>query len=129
MVSIPAVEITSTNEVWNSNNVLLGYAPRYYDYKTSYDQVHGAFLEQTEANSFGTWVAPFDDSYIEKFASSVIGATGLVSSFFKVNPAVLNPIFTNQITDGSDMSKEQLMINSSFEIRSVRNLDYNGLPY
>ena len=45
----------------------------------------------------------------------------------KVNPSILNPIFA--VWANGKESTDQLLINTAFDIKAVRNLDYNGLPY
>lgn len=98
----------------------LGYAPRYYDYKTSVDVVTGAFT-----NSLAYWAAPLTSAYVNKF--SVGDIKKLSSSFFKVNPSILNTIF-GVAADGTYLS-DNLLITAYADIKAVRNLDYDGLPY
>lgn len=105
----------------------LGYAPRYYDYKTSVDVVRGAFNA-----SLSHWCSSLTQEYlIEYLQNSItdIANTGkfITSLFFQVNPAYLNPIFYLE-ADGS-AETDQFLCNSYFDIKAVRNLDYNGLPY
>lgn len=103
----------------------LGYAPRYWEYKTSVDVVRGAFLE-----SLSHWVAPISTDYINEYFNSTSndGSTSLIDgSFFRVNPSILNPIFYTVADDTVDT--DQFLCNSFFDIKAVRNLDYNGLPY
>ena len=120
MVSVPLVELTNTQSVSFSD--LLGYAPRYYDYKQAVDEVHGAFR-----GSLSHWVAPVTDSYLVNFLNSYGSPNSLDYKFFKVNPSTLNPIFVSDAN--SELSTDQLLVNTSFDITAVRNLDRNGLPY
>lgn len=121
MVSVPLVELTNSSSVTGfASNGLLGYAPRYYDYKQAIDEVHGAFR-----NSLGAWVAPVSDTYINNFLNGQ--GNGLTYNWFKVNPSTLNPIFTQDAT--STTESDQLLINASFQLTAVRNLDRDGLPY
>lgn len=122
MVSVPLVELTNSSAASQfTANGLLGYAPRYYEYKQAIDEVHGAFR-----NTLGSWVAPVSDSYITNYISQ-LGFNGLTYQFFKVNPATMNPIFALAADSGTD--SDQLLVNASFDITAVRNLDRNGLPY
>lgn len=127
MVKVPVVELTNSrlDGVTISADAQLGYAPRYIDYKTDIDEVHGAFFN----GGLQHWVAPFDDSYIKSFFESFYSNsfTGLVWPFMKVNPAVVNPIFA--VNADSDVSTDQLLCNCYFDVKAVRNLDVNGLPY
>lgn len=120
MVSVPLVELSNSSSVSNFTG-LLGYAPRYYEYKQAIDEVHGAF-----AGDLGSWVAPVSDSYISSYINGS-GTNGINYQFFKVNPGTLNPIFA--LNADSSVSSDQLLVNASFDITAVRNLDRNGLPY
>jgi len=90
----------------------MGYAPRYIEYKTAVDKIHGAF-----ERSLGYWVAPY----------SAILPSKLDYSVFKVYPGVLDNIFTQSVD--SFVDTDQLLCNVFFDIKSVRNLDYYGLPF
>lgn len=108
----------------------LGYVPRYIDYKTAYDEINGAFRKQQDG--LNDWVAPLTNAYFESYfadlASEGLGAAdSLTYQFFKVNPNILNPIF--DVNADSSVSTDQLWVNSAFDIKAVRSLDRNGLPY
>lgn len=123
MVQVPTIELTNRG-VRDVFPELLGYAPRYYDMKTAVDEVHGAFID----GGLGAWVAPLDYSYFLRYLENGdLGRDGLDYTFFKVNPATLNPIFV-AAADSSNET-DQLLINASFELTAVRNIDRNGLPY
>lgn len=103
----------------------LGYAPRYIDYKTSVDRCHGAFTDTLKY-----WLAPLDMDYFMKYYSNVNSTSEsyqLDSTFFMVNPSVLDYIFTANASGSWD--SDQLLVNSYHDVKVVRNLDYNGLPY
>lgn len=99
----------------------LGYAPRYIDYKTSVDIVTGAFT-----GSLKYWSAPMTSAYLKKFTGSG-NLAKLSSSFFKVNPSILDTIFA--VNADATMSTDNLLVGAFADIKAVRNLDYNGLPY
>ncbi len=124
MTQLSVTELTTNVKDSSRLEWLLGYVPRYYDYKTAIDKIHGAFID----GGLDAWVAPFSDDYIRKFVDSWTDQHSIVFyPFFKVNPAVLEPIFM-AVTDGQT-SSDQLLVNSYFDIKAVRNLDVNGLPY
>ena len=133
MIKIPFVELTNERtDVGHIEEDLLGFAPQYYDYKMQYDEVKGAFAY----GGLGAWVAPFKQEYLNQYLTSVQQAFGTYNveyHFFKINPNVMNPIFVDQldpdIIASSELSSDQLLINCAFDIKSVRNLDRNGLPY
>lgn len=124
MVSVPIIELTNDWEATQTD--LLGYAPRYYDYKTDYDEVHGAFYNGGLQN----WVAPVNDEFIREYFYNVreqLGSNQLTWQWFKVNPAVVDAIFGRDSDD--DVDSDHLRVNASFKITRVTNLDRNGLPY
>lgn len=106
-----------------SSDLTMGYLPRYYNWKTSYDYVLGAFTT-TEKE----WVAPITPAIWKNMLSTV---TTLSSSFtynvFKVNPSVLDSIF--QVNANSKWDTDPFLINCAFDVKVVRNLDYSGMPY
>ena len=127
MVSIPTIELMNREVPAQLLKTFLGYAPQYYEYKTAYDECHGGFGPHGTSKA---WVTPIDESYIKSYADAVlsIGRRDFVTMYFlKVPPAVLDPIFAVQADLSLDT--DQFLINSYFDIKSVRNLDYNGLPY
>lgn len=129
MVAVPLVELTTTFMPTGGTSVddtLLGYAPRYIDYKTSYDLVHGAFFN----GGLDAWVAPIDKNYINEYLQNLGAAlaNGAFNyHFFKIPPSVLNTIFA--VNADSSVATDQLLVNAAFDIKAVRNLDRNGLPY
>lgn len=108
---------------------VLGYAPRYIDYKTSIDTSVGAFKR-----SLAHWVVSYgtddllgdlgttNDDAPQPNASNMIDYT-----FMKVSPSLLDPIFVEAA--GDDMNSDQFLCSTFFDIKAVRNLDVNGLPY
>lgn len=102
----------------------LGYVPRYYQYKTSIDRVLGAF-----SDTLNYWVAPVDNEQL--VISDILGdassGSQITYNFFKVNPHLLDNIFGFAANDGN--MYDQLLINAYFNVKAVRNMDYNGLPY
>ncbi len=128
MVSVSLIELTT--QFVPELKGLLGYAPQYYEYKSAYDECHGGFNSSTAPLSLKSWVAPIDKDYIQSYLESVAQTgfnTLLTYYFFKVPPAILDNIMVVHAND--DVSTDQLLVNSYFDIKSSRKLDYNGLPY
>ena len=125
MVQVPMIEMT--NDIELNDGRLLGYAPRYYDYKTDVDEIHGSARNRNSA-----WVAPFNDQYLKMLLYPDFNAQESIRDisfeFFKVNPFILDPIFAAQTASDSTTDTDQLLINCYFDVKAVRNLDYNGLP-
>ncbi len=133
------------SQVKRAQNIFpLGYAPRYVEYKTAVDEVHGGFMsmpkEFIEQQGFPAWVAPLNYTWLDKFCNNTdpIRGKGLTYVDFKVKPTVLDSIFSGTIAHTSEdgvvtydnsLSTDQLLCNVFFDFKAVRNLDYNGLPY
>lgn len=106
-----------------SSDYTMGYLPRYYSWKTSYDYVLGAFTT-TEKE----WVAPITPAIWKNMLSTVSTASSSVTyNIFKVNPSVLDSIF--QVNADSKWDTDPFLINCAFDVKVVRNLDYSGMPY
>lgn len=106
-----------------SADFTMGYLPRYYSWKTSYDYVLGAFTT-TEKE----WVAPITPSIWKNMLSTVsTGSSSVTYNIFKVNPSVLDSIF--QVDASSKWDTDPFLINCAFDVKVVRNLDYSGMPY
>ena len=106
-------------------DLTLGYVPRYADYKTSVDVVHGAFNKSLEY-----WVSPLTTDYLRAYFDAVetkYGSARITYEFFKVNPSILDNLFG--VNADSSVDTDQFLVNSFFDTKAVRNLDYNGLPY
>lgn len=104
----------------------LGYAVRYIDYKTSYDKIRGGF----QSTDLSSWCAPISDNYFIEYVKKWVTTVNpelYKYAWMKVNPQVLDTIFGVEVD--STLSTDQFLINSAFDIKAVRNLDVNGLPY
>ena len=112
-ISSPSVDV--------DNEPTIGYVPRYIAAKTAVDRVCGGF-------SFGLndWVAPIDDEYLKAFFESHKG-WDINYNFFKASPKLLDSIFG--VNSDSYVETDQFRVNAYFDIKAVRNLDYNGMPY
>lgn len=128
MQSIP-LSMFSNNDIEVVSGVVdasftMGYLPRYYNWKTSYDYVLGAFTT-TEKE----WVAPIGSSLWKSMLQTITASPSASFSynFFKVNPSVLDSIF--QVNADSKWDTDPFLINCAFDVKVVRNLDYSGMPY
>lgn len=127
MQSIPISVFSNSDKEYvpgfNSPDFTMGYLPRYYNWKTSYDYVLGSFTT-TEKE----WVSPISPSLWRVMLSTISGTSGQFTyNFFKVNPSVLDSIF--QVNADSKWDTDPFLINCSFDVKVVRNLDYSGMPY
>lgn len=127
MQSVPiSMYSNSNNELvtgFASPDYTMGYLPRYYNWKTSYDYVLGSFTT-TERE----WVAPITPVIWKNMLSTVTtNSSSVTYNIFKVNPSVLDSIF--QVNADSKWDSDPFLINCAFDIKVVRNLDYSGMPY
>lgn len=135
MQSMPLVQLMNPLQSFaNASGLVLGYVPRYIDYKTSVDQSVGGFKR-----TLNSWVISYgnesvknqvtlpDDAPPVEPSEPVPSVTPMNFTFFKVNPNCLNPIFA--VEANSDMSTDQFLCSSFFDVKAVRNLDTDGLPY
>lgn len=124
----PSSEGTATDNQSIYHYKTFGYVPRYAEYKTSIDQVVGAF-----SSTLRYWSAPVDKTYIHNYMQSLAKFYGSNSyptatyMLFKVNPHILDSIFVGNADSSFD--SDTFLINSYHDIKVVRNLDRDGLPY
>lgn len=103
------------------NNALTdtyGYAPRYCEYKTSFDRVDGAF------NSvLSSWVTGYDSDLLFKWSNGI----GQISQLFICRPSICYPIFQEQLSLCT--ANDKIFVGSVNTCVAVRNLSVHGLPY
>ena len=106
----------------------LGYAPRYFPFKTDYDRSVGAF-----SRSLQYWCLPFNDQ-AALAANSVdfpdnpnVESNSIKAGFFKIDPKCVDTLFAVKAGDTPDT--DQLLGSCMITCRAVRPLDVNGLPY
>lgn len=138
MESLPSELLTNkriqseTQSKYNSP-FIIGYVPRYIDYKTDIDKSIGAFK-----SSLSNWIISYSDTTVYNGINSESNPMGTTLptiplnavidyTFLKVNPASVNPLFG--VAAGDDVDTDQLLASTFFDVKAVRNLDVNGLPY
>ena len=132
MESVNLLELFNSDSAFQDINPdfttsILGYAPRYYELKTDIDEVCGAFTTTLQQ-----WVAPINPNYLKAwFDKSVnpsdLGSLNINYNWFKINPSILDNIFIRKADSAWD--SDQLWIAAYFDIKAVRNFDYDGMPY
>ena len=125
MESVPAVELMNSDLYSNVNSAdkILGYNPRYYNWKTKIDRIHGAFT-----TTLKDWVAPIDDSFLYSlFGGNLSTYKGVTWPFFKVNPNTLDDIFSVKVD--STWETDQLLVNCNVGCYVTRPLSADGVPY
>lgn len=111
-----------------SPDLYFGYAPQYYNWKTTLDKSMGEFRK-----SLKTWIIPFGDADLLA-ADSVdfpnnenVEPDSVKAGFFKVSPSCLDNLFAVKVD--SDTATDQFLCSTFFDVNVVRSLDPNGLPY
>lgn len=130
MQSVPLVWLTNPSEkVAAAPYMKLGYAPRYIEYKTSFDTSVGGFKR-----SLNSWIMSYNnDSLLSQVGSGTLkpeppfADSYMNYSALKVNPNSVDPIFA--VNADSTFDTDQFLCSTFFDIKAVRNLDVDGLPY
>lgn len=107
----------------------LGYAPRYFDLKTSYDILLGGFNPYF-GGTLQNWVTPIDPKQL--LPNRDPGTTlpfNLYADYwsFKINPHVVDNLFVAKADDTYD--SDPLHVTAFFDFKAVRNFNRSGLPY
>lgn len=103
-----------------SESLVLGYAPRYYGYKTKLDKVFGQFVGN---GIFRTWSSQRSDvtSY---FDTTLAPSEPLPLRFLYINPA----LFDYNFNVGIDVSP-QFQCDMYYDVDAVRPMSVIGLPF
>lgn len=104
------------------NLSVVGYAPRYWNYKTAIDKIHGGFTGvEGGLTDVGltNWVIPRQQ--LEQDA-----AFGMERKVLYVNPNSLNNIFALAY-DGT-VNRDYFLVNDYFDVKSIRPMSVLGLP-
>ena len=107
----------------SSSNKTIGYVPRYIEYKTRVDLVHGEFesFNETSSPTNGTlsaWCAPRQTQL-----SSTLLPT---NAFFKIRPNIFNNI--SSVAFKGDESEDIFIVDFRANVQAVRPMSVSGLP-
>lgn len=109
---------------------VLGWIPRYTEYKTHIDEVHGQLNGNIYRSASGqptlsSWTAPrlagFEDDKASYWCKD-----GLSKNFFFVNPALYNSIFVNQYE--GFQNQDQFICEVSNNVQAVLPMSVSGEP-
>ena len=109
---------------------VLGWIPRYAEYKTHIDEVHGQlngniFRSSSGEPTLSSWTAPrlagFEDDQASYWCKD-----GLSKNFFYINPALYNSIFVNQYE--GFQSQDQFICEVSNNVQAVLPMSVSGEP-
>lgn len=99
------------------NNSILGFVPRYQEYKCGRDIVFGEFMS---SKSLSAWTTPRTDFFRTK-AKSV----SLTPADLMIDPKVLDSVFS--VAYDGHPKFDQFLVNSFFNIKAVRPMSVTGL--
>ena len=116
MEAISKFELNARGNAGVFNNVL-GYAPRYHEYKQKLDKVYGEFMV---GNTLASWVS------VRRDLAGIANSGVIPTQYFYVNPSCLDTIFA-QTASGSQTT-DQFMLNVNFNFKAVRPMSDLGLP-
>lgn len=111
-------------------NTVLGWFPRYIEYKTSVDEVHGqlnGWLNRNfdRAPTLSLWAAPrFNSSDARKFDNW--RDKGLSLDFFYIDPSLYDSVFVNQYQ--GDQSQDQFICEVSNNVQAILPMSVTGEP-
>lgn len=101
-----------------------GYAPRYCEYKVSFDRVDGAF------NSvLSSWVVGYNNKYLNRWLqpSDKFWSPTDFNRLLVCTPSICYPLFQEQIS--GCVANDKIFVGSVNTCVAVRNLSVHGLPY
>lgn len=107
----------------NTGNKTIGYVPRYIEYKTRVDLVHGEFesFYETSSPTNGTlsaWCAPRQT----QLSSNLLPT----NAFFKIRPNIFNNI--SSVAFNGDESEDIFIVDFRANVQAVRPMSVSGLP-
>ena len=116
--SIGMQPLLRLNIMYNGNSPLVpaGYVPRYAEYKTDLDLYKGSFAS-TNVN----WVLP------HTLTTESQTQTPLTYRAYKVPPKICDNMFVAQADN--TVASDQLLNTIYFDVKAVRNLSRDGMPY
>lgn len=119
-----------TNHKLQLVNSVLGWFPRYVEYKTAVDEVHGqlnGWLNRSfdSAPTLSLWTAPrFNSSDSNKFDNW--RDNGLSLDFFYIDPNIYDSIFVNQYR--GDQSEDQFICEVTNNVQAILPMSVSGEP-
>lgn len=116
-LGLEAVSSQNFFSLVNASAKVVGYAPRYYAYKTKLDKVFGSFMT---GQPNAPWASP---NYIAQQSMGAPGTAIPLSNLY-VNPAIYDVNFTQAVSNG-----DQILCDVYFDVDAVRPMSVVGLPF
>lgn len=105
-------EFKNGNFTDSSRSGILGFAPRYAEYKTAYDSLHGEFRN---GRSLSAWASR---------STLYVDDTGVNVNTLKIDPKCLDSIFASAF-NGSEKT-DQFMVSAQFLCKIIRPMSVTG---
>lgn len=122
--------LESGNKSLQLVNTVLGWFPRYVEYKTAVDEVHGqlnGWVNRSfqSAPTLSLWTAPrFNASDSKKFDNW--RDNGLSLDFFYIDPSLYDSVFVNQYQGNQD--QDQFICEVSNNVQAILPMSVTGDP-
>lgn len=100
----------------NDDSFVLGWNPRYAEYKTGIDKVHG---DLNRDGSLSMWCAPYTSWTAEGNHMNI--------EALKINPSLFDTLF--YVNYNGSSKNDQFLFNSNFDVKAIRPMSISGLPY
>lgn len=108
----------------DSPSVILGYAPRYWQYKTRLDLVHNSFMVlNAHIGADSSWVSPKYDVDVAVGAAVEAGTGVMPLSCLYVNPSLFDGNFVVNAAD-----EDQFIVDMYFDATAIRSMSVSGMP-
>lgn len=107
---------TKSSSTTHDDSFVLGWNPRYSEYKTGIDKVHGDFNRD---GTFRSWCAPY--------TSWVAKGNFMSIESLKINPSLFDTIF--YVNYNGSSKTDHFLINSSLDVKAIRPMSISGLPH
>lgn len=123
-------DVQSGNKALQLVNTVLGWFPRYVEYKTSVDEVHGqlnGWVNRSfqSAPTLSLWTAPrFNASDSKKFDNW--RDNGLSLDFFYIDPSLYDSVFVNQYK--GEQYQDQFICEVSNNVQAILPMSVTGEP-
>ena len=100
----------------------IGYAPRYWEYKQRFDEVHNQFMSFGSSGAIGDF-APWASPKYDVVDALYDSASALPLSCLYVNPSLFDINF-----GASADTSDQFLVDFYFNVDAVRSMSVSGMP-
>lgn len=127
------------SDVVASRSKVIGFGPRYLEYKQSFDKVFGPFRS---GGSLSAWVTPrrfkiFPEMLMRRYNEALkkdelIGVVdgkydaGLTAHTLTVDPSCLDSVFA--VSYDGTYNTDPFLVNAFFDVKAIRSMSVTGIP-